>query len=60
MTYWLTTPKATSRSPFLEPLERAVEQLPRDTVWQIDRQYPGGRRHRLKSGVGPPQLSMAS
>lgn len=60
MTYWLTTPKATSRSPFLEPLEKAVDQLPKGTAWQIDRQFPGGRRHKLRSGVGPPSLRMAS
>lgn len=60
MTYWLITPRATSRSMHLDPIERAVDRLPKDVPWRIDRQFPGGRRHKLRSGVGPPQLRMAS
>ena len=59
-TYWLVTATVTRRSIDLEAIEKAVDHLPRNTAWRIEVQYPGGRRHQLRSGVGPPQLRNAS
>lgn len=58
-TYWLVTPTATSRSLSLEAIDQAVGRLPLGVEWRIEKQYPGGRRHRLRSGVGPAQLRLA-
>lgn len=59
-TYWLVTDKVTRRSFDLEAIEQLVDHLPANTPWRIERQFPHGRRHRLRSGVGPPRLRHAS